>query len=215
MSITDPDLVASTIAQTLGVKESGSQQLLERLEDYLHTKYILLLLDNFEQILPAASLVGELLATAPGLKVLVTSRAVLHLYGEREYTVAPLALPEMPLPPLERLTQYETVRLFIERAQAAKADFAVTNANAPAVAEICARLDGLPLAIELAAARSKLFSPEALLARLDNRLKLLVGGAQDLPARQQTLRSTIDWSYNLLTVGEQMLFRRLGVFVGG
>ncbi len=214
--ISDPDLVASSIAQALEVREAGSVPLVARLQDYLRTKQLLLVLDNFEQILPAAPLVAELLAAAPALKVLVTSRAVLHLYGEREYAVSPLALPDTKhLPSLDRLTQYDAVRLFIERAQAVKADFAVTNANAPAVAEICARLDGLPLAIELAAARSKLLPPQALLARLNNRLKLLVGGAHNLPARQQTLRSTIDWSYNLLTVNEQLLFRRLGVFVGG
>jgi predicted ATPase/class 3 adenylate cyclase/DNA-binding CsgD family transcriptional regulator len=214
--ISDPDLVASTIAQALAVKESGGQPLAERLSEYLRAKHMLLVLDNFEQVLGAAALVGELVAAAEGLTVLVTSRTVLHLYGEREFAVSGLALPDaQQLPPLEQLTQYDAVRLFIERAQAVKADFTVTNANAPAVAEICVRLDGLPLAIELAAARSKLFPPQALLMRLNNRLKLLVGGPQDMPARQQTLRSTIDWSYNLLTSAEQALFRRLGVFVGG
>jgi predicted ATPase/class 3 adenylate cyclase/DNA-binding CsgD family transcriptional regulator len=214
--ISDSSLVVSTIAQTLGIRESGSVPLNEHLTDYLRPKYMLLVLDNFEQVLAAASLISELLAAAPTLKVLVTSRAVLHLYGEREFVVSGLALPDaQQLPPLEQLTQYDAVWLFIERAQAAKADFAVTNDNAPAVAEICMRLDGLPLAIELAAARSKLFAPQALLARLTNRLKLLVGGPRDLPARQQTLRSTIDWSYNLLNAGEQTLFRRLSVFVGG
>src|SRR5262249_13320101 len=146
------------------------------------------------------------------------------LSGEREFAVPPLSLPPGAVRTFERsnvqtlnaeITQYEAVRLFIERAQAAKADFAVTNENAPAVAEICYRLDGLPLAIELAAARVKLFPPEALLARLSNRLALLTGGPRDLPARQQTLRNTIDWSYDLLDAGEQALFRRLGVFVGG
>jgi predicted ATPase/DNA-binding CsgD family transcriptional regulator len=215
-SVHDPSLVASTIAQTLRVREVGSASVVERLKDYLQHKALLLLLDNFEQVVAAVPLVAELLAAALALKVLVTSRATLHLYGEREYAVAPLALPQTaPLPSLERLTQYDAVRLFIERAQTVKADFTVTNANAPAVAEICARLDGLPLAIELAAARSKLFAPQALLARLGSRLKLLTGGARDLPERQQTLRSTIDWSYNLLTTDEQLLFRRLGVFVGG
>ncbi len=186
------------------------------MKSYLREKQILLLLDNFEQVLDAAQLVAELLAAAHRLKVLVTSRAALHLYGEHEFAVPPLALPDRgSMPTLERLAQYEAVRLFIDRAQAIKSDFAVTNANAPAVAKICYRLDGLPLAIELAAARIKLFPPEALLARLSNRLTLLTGGPRDLPARQQTLRSTIDWSYDLLSPQAQALFRRLGVFVGG
>ncbi len=214
--VSDPTLVAATIAQTLGVQDSGAQPLVDRLKEYLGAKQLLLVLDNFEQIVDAAPLVVELLAAAPDLKVLVTSRVVLHLSGEHEFVVPPLAVPDPThLPPLDRLTQYEAVRLFIERAQAVQADFAVTNANAPAVAEICARLDGLPLAIELAAARSKLFAPEALLARLSNRLRVLTGGARDLPARQQTLRNTIDWSYNLLDIGERTLFARLAVFVGG
>jgi predicted ATPase len=153
---------------------------------------------------------------APQLKILVTSREVLHLYGEHEVIVPPLPVPDPTrLPPLNRLSQYDAVRLFIERAQAAKLDFTVTNANAPAVAEICARLDGLPLAIELAAARTKLFAPNTLLTRLDNRLELLTGGARTLPARQQTVRNTIAWSYQLLTTPEQRLFARLGVFIGG
>ena len=173
-------------------------------------------MDNFEQVVDAAPLVAELLAAASGLKALVTSRVTLHLSGEHEIAVPPLGLPDRTdLPPLQRLTQYEAVRLFIERAQAVNADFAVTNANAPAVAEICHQLDGLPLAIELAAARSKLFPPQALLVRLGNRLKLLTGGTRDLPARQQTIRNTIDWSYNLLDATQQTLFVRLGVFVGG
>jgi predicted ATPase/class 3 adenylate cyclase len=214
--ISDSALVISTIAQTLGVKESGSQSLVDMLKTYLHTKQMLLLLDNFEQVINAAVAVAELLIAAPGLKVLVTSRALLHLSGEHEFTVPPLALPErQPLMDLARLTQYEAVRLFIERAQAVRADFAVTNENAPAVAEICHRLDGLPLAIELAAARVKLFPPMALLARLSSRLAILTGGPADLPARQQTLRNTIDWSYQLLDAGEKALFARLGVFVGG
>jgi predicted ATPase/class 3 adenylate cyclase/DNA-binding CsgD family transcriptional regulator len=215
-SVHEPELVASTIAQAFGIWEMGSAAVVARLKDYLHAKQILLVLDNFEQVLGAAPLVGELLAAAPRLKVLVTSRAVLRLYGEREFVVPPLSLPDLLSQlPLERLAQYNAVRLFIERAQAVKADFTVTNANAPAVAEICVRLDGLPLAIELAAKRIKLFAPQALLARLTNRFKLLVGGAQNLPARQQTLRGTIDWSYDLLNPGERMLFRRLAVFVGG
>jgi predicted ATPase/transcriptional regulator with XRE-family HTH domain len=214
--ISDPGLVIASIAQTLEVKEMGSQPLLERLKDYLRAQHLLLLLDNFEQVIAAAPAVADLLAAAPYLKVLVTSRAVLHLSGEQEYPVPPLSLPDQrQLPPLEALAQYEAVALFIARAQATRPGFQVTKQNAPAVAEICQRLDGLPLAIELAAARSKVLPPQTLLARLEQRLPLLTGGAQDLPARQQTLRNTIDWSYNLLDGGVQRLFARLAVFVGG
>ena len=175
---------------------------------------MLLVLDNFEQILEAAPMVTELLSAAPNLKVLATSRIPLRLYGEHEYAVPPLALPDPERPPsVERLSQYEAVRLFVERAQAAKADFRVSNDNAPAVAEICYRLDGLPLAIELAAARIKVLSPQKMLGRLGNRLKLLTGGAVP-PERQRTLRSTIEWSYGLLEEGEKVLFARLSVFAG-
>jgi predicted ATPase/class 3 adenylate cyclase len=215
-AIRNPDLVVSAIAGTLGVKEEGGQPLLESLEYYLHEKNILLLVDNFEQVLEAAPVVREMLSGAPNLKVLVTSRKPLRLYGEHEYSVPPLALPDPErLPTVESLTRYEAVRLFVERAQAAKTDFSVTNENAPAVAEICFRLDGLPLAIELAAARIKVLSPQKMLERLGNRLKLLTGGARDLPERQRTLRSTIDWSYGLLEEGEKVLFARLSVFAGG
>ena len=214
--ISDPMLVASTIAATLEVKEAADQPLVETLKSVLCKKQLLLLLDNFEQVLPAAPLVADLLATARGLTVLVTSRALLGLYGEYDVTVPSLALPDPAhLPPLEQLSQYEAVRLFIERAQAAKADFSMTTENAPAVVEICARLDGLPLAIELAAARVRLLSPQAMLPRLSNRLKLLIGGGRDLPARHQTLRGAIEWSYSLLDAGEQTLLRRLAVFAGG
>jgi predicted ATPase/class 3 adenylate cyclase/DNA-binding CsgD family transcriptional regulator len=214
--VSDPDLVASTIAGPLGVVESGEQPLEESLKDHLRTKELLLLLDNFEQVLEAAPLVGELLAACPRVKVLATSRTVLRVYGEHEYVVPPLGLPDPShLPPIERLTEYEAVRLFVERAGAAKADFAVTNANAPAVAEICVRLDGLPLAIELAAARIKLLPPNAMLERLGSRLKLLRGGARDLPERQRTLRGAIEWSHDLLDEGERALFARLSVFSGG
>jgi predicted ATPase/class 3 adenylate cyclase/DNA-binding CsgD family transcriptional regulator len=215
--ISNPDLVALAIAQALDVRDTGGQPIRDQLKDELREKRMLLLLDNFEQIVDAASLVGELLAAAPGLRVLVTSRMPLRLSGERDFAVPPLALPDPKHLPteLDRLTQYEAVRLFIERAQAVKPDFAVTNENAPAVAEICYRLDGLPLAIELAAAWVKLFPARALLTRLGSRLKLLTGGARDLPERQQTIRNTIDWSYNLLDEGEKRLFTRLGVFVGG
>ena len=194
-AISDPELVVGAVAGTLGVKEAGDQPLLENLENYLDVKRMLLLVDNFEQVLEAAPMVTELLSAAPNLKVLATSRIPLRLYGEHEYSVPPLALPDPKRPPpVERLTHYEAVRLFVERVKAAKADFSVTNDNAPAVAEICHRLDGLPLAIELAAARIKVLSPQKMLERLGNRLKLLTGGARDLPERQRTLRSTIEWS---------------------
>jgi predicted ATPase len=159
--------------------------------------------------------VGELLAACPKVKVLATSRIPLRLYGEQEYAVPPLALPDpRVLPPVKVLTQYEAVRLFVERARAVKADFEVTNENAPAVAEICARLDGLPLAIELAAARVRMLPPQKMLQRLDERPKLLRGGARDLPTRQRTLRGTIDWTYDLLQEEEKTLFGRLSVFAG-
>jgi predicted ATPase/class 3 adenylate cyclase len=215
-TITDSELLASAIAEPLGVKESGDQLLEESLKAYLRDKHLLLVLDNFEQVLEGAPLVGELLGACPKTKVLATSRIPLRLYGEQEYPVPPLALPDpRVLPPVKVLTQYEAVRLFVERARAVKADFEVSNENAPAVAEICARLDGLPLAIELAAARVRLLSPQAMLTRLSNRLKLLKGGARDLPTRQQTLRGTIDWSYELLEEEEKSIFGRLSVFSGG
>lgn len=187
-TITDPELVSSAIAGPLGVKESAEQLLEKSLEAYLLEKNLLLVLDNFEQVLEDAHLVGDLLGSCPKLKVLATSRIPLRLYGEREYPVPPLESPDpLRLPPLERLTQYEAVRLFVERARAVKPDFEVTNDNAPAVAEICARLDGLLLAIELAAARVRMLSPQKMLQRLSNRLKLLKGGSRNFPARQQTL----------------------------
>jgi predicted ATPase len=215
-AITDPELVPSTIAGALGVMESAEQPLLETLKSFLQQKHLLLLLDNFEQVLEGAPVVGELVAADPKLKILATSRIPLRLYGEQEYMVPPLALPDpRVLPPVKVLTQYEAVRLFVERARAVKADFEVTNESAPAVAEICARLDGLPLAIELAAARIRILPPQKMLERLSNRLKLLKGGARDLPTRQQTLRGTIDWSYELLEEDEKTLFGRLSVFSGG
>jgi predicted ATPase len=177
---------------------------------------MLLLLDNFEHLVPAAPTVGELLAMVPNLKILVTSRAALHLYGEHEFPVPPLAMPDpLRVPPVEDLSQYPAIALFVQRAMAAKPDFELNRENATAVAEICARLDGLPLAIELAAARVKVLSPASLLSRLASRLRLLTGGARDLPERQQTLRAAMDWSYDLLNPAEQKLFRRLSVFVGG
>jgi predicted ATPase len=166
-------------------------------------------------VIDVAPRITDLLTAAPRLKVLVTSREVLRLSGETDYPVPPLSLPDPKrLPPLERFTQYDAVALFIERALAVKPAFAVTNENAPAVAEICHRLDGLPLAIELAAARVRVLPPQRMLVELSHRLSFLIGGARDLPARQKTLRSTIDWSHALLTGDEQQLFRRLAVFVG-
>jgi predicted ATPase/class 3 adenylate cyclase len=215
-TLSEAELFLSTVAETLGVRETGEQPLVESLKDYLHERQLLLVLDNFEQVLGAAPTVTELLAEASGLKVLATSRAPLGLYGEHVYPVPPLTLPDLKRPPsLERLTQYEAVGLFVERARALKPDFKVTNESAPAVAEICVRLDGLPLAIELAAARITMLPPKAMLQRLTSRLKLLTGGARDLPERQRTLRATIEWSYALLDEGEQLLFGRLAVFSGG
>ncbi|HSH82282.1 MAG TPA: hypothetical protein VLA19_27455, partial [Herpetosiphonaceae bacterium] len=206
----------TTIAMGLRVQVLAGQAVVDALKAYLREKQLLLVLDNFEQLLPAAPLVAELLAAAPLLKVLVMSRVPLHLRGEREFPVAPLQLPDRSaLPPLERLRQYDAVRLFIERAQDIRPDFTITNTNAPAVAEICYQLDGLPFAIELAAARTKVLTPEAILHRLSNPLRLLTGGARDAHSRQQTLRATIDWSYKLLEPGEQTLLARLGVFAGG
>jgi predicted ATPase len=215
-TITDPAQVPSAIAGPLGVKESAEQPLLETLKSHLQEKHLLLVLDNFEQVLDGATIVAELLTACPKLRVLATSRIPLSLYGEQEYPVPPLVVPDpRALPPLKVLTQYESVRLFVERARAIKPDFAVTNESAPAVAEICARLDGLPLAIELAAARVRVLPPQKMLQRLGDRLKLLRGGARDLPTRQQTLRGTIDWSNDLLNEEEKALFARLSVFAGG
>jgi predicted ATPase/class 3 adenylate cyclase/Tfp pilus assembly protein PilF len=215
-ALRESTLVLQTIAQAFDVREAAGRQLKEQLKDHLRGKQMLLVLDNFEQVIDAASLLSELLSGAPGLKVLVTSREVLRLSGETDYPVPPLSLPDLRrLPPLNRLTQYEAVALFIERAVAVKPAFTVTNENAPAVAEICYRLDGLPLAIELAAARVRVLPPQRMLAELSHRLSFLMGGARDLPARQKTLRGAIDWSHDLLNADEQKLFRRLSVFVGG
>jgi predicted ATPase/class 3 adenylate cyclase len=215
-TIVAPEHVPSAIGSVLGVREEGERPLTNRLQEALASKHLLLVLDNVEHLVEAAPVVGELLGASPGLKVLVTSRVPLRLRAEHEYPVAPLGLPRRKPPPtLEQLTQYEAVRLFIDRAQAIKPDFAVDNENAPAVAEICWRLDGLPLAIELAAARVRLLPPQAILARLEQRLPLLTGGARDAPARQRTLRDTIAWSHDLLESDDQTLFRRLAVFAGG
>ena len=213
--LSDPGLVIPAIARTLGVPEQAGTPLLVTLSAFLREKHLLLLLDNFEHLLGAALVVADLLRAAPRLTCLVTSRAPLHLRGEHEYLVPPMEVPAAgESVSIERLAHYEALQLFIERAQGVKADFMVTWVDAPAVAKICARLDGLPLAIELAAARVKLLPLEALLQRLGNRLAVLTGGARDLPARQQTLRGTIDWSYRLLAPAEQALFVRLATFVG-
>ena len=221
--ICDPDLVLATIAQALEIGEVPGQPLLERLQTALREKHMLLVLDNVEQVLKVAPQLGELLAAAPRLTLLVTSRVALRLSGEQRFTVPPLALPPSTLlndgggpgGEWELLTQYPAVALFVQRAQAALPTFVLTATNTRAIATICRRLDGLPLAIELAAVRCALFAPSELLAQLDQRLALLTTGAVDLPTRQQTLRRAIDWSYELLDAGEQTLFRRLGVFVGG
>ena len=217
-AVSDPSLIASTIGQALGIREAGNQSPQERLKEYVSGlgRPMLLLLDNFEHLVSAAPVITQLLTTGPKLKVAVTSQAPLHVYGEHEFPVPPLALPDLKsIPPLEVLSRLPAVVLFVERAKAVKREFALTRENAPSVASICARLDGLPLAIELAAARIKLLSPSAMLARLESRLNLLTGGARDLPTRQQTLRSTVDWSYSLLNAAEQTLFRRISVFTGG
>ncbi len=229
--VSDPALVPAMLAQTLGLRESGgqagehaagewaAQSPLEALRDCLHASVcgpMLLLFDNFEHLSDAAPTIADLLTAGPNLKVLVTSRAPLHLYGEREFPVPTLGVPDVhAAAPLEMVLQSPAVRLFRQRARAVKPDFEVRADNAAAVANICVQLDGLPLAIELAAARVKLLSPSAMQARLESRLQLLTGGARDLPARQQTLRGAMDWSYGLLSSAEQRLFRRLSLFVGG
>jgi len=215
-TINDPALVIPTIAQTVGIGENGDQFLFKRLKALLREKYLLLLLDNFEQVIMVAPLLTELLAACPQLKMLVTTREVLRVHGEHEFPVLPLALPDIKhLPTTGTLSEYPSVALFIQRAQAIKSDFALTDANARAVAEVCIRLDGLPLAIELAAARIKLLPPQALLARLEHRLQVLTSGGRDVSARQQTLRNAVKWSYDLLNAEEQRLFRQLSIFVGG
>jgi predicted ATPase/class 3 adenylate cyclase len=213
-SIVDAALVLPSVAHELGLSLGGQLAPLQAVVEHLGQKRVLLVLDNFEQVLPAAAEIAELLRQAPNTKVLTSSRAALRVYGEQELPVPPLALPDATTPP-ERLSQYEAVRLFIERAVATKPGFAVTNENAPAVAGICARLDGLPLAIELAAARVRLFPPQVILTRLEKSLTFLAGGARDLPARQQTLRGAIAWSYDLLDEHVRRLFRRFACFADG
>jgi predicted ATPase len=229
--IRDPMLVAPRIASALGVAEGTARPIADSLADWLREKRLLLLLDNFEQVVSAAPIVADLLRVAPDIKAIVTSRAALHVSGEQEYPVPGLPVPPDPsqLSSMERmnlggetraidplaLNQYAAVRLFIERAVAVRPGFTVTNENAPAVAGISARLHGMPLAIELAAARIKLLSPEAILVRLDHQLDMLAAGARDLPPRQQTLRGAIAWSYDLLDIGGKRLLDRLSVFASG
>ncbi|HEX4945566.1 MAG TPA: tetratricopeptide repeat protein, partial [Blastocatellia bacterium] len=213
-AINDPALVTSAITQALGLKENALTSLQTGLKDFLRTKQMLLLLDNFEQLLAAAPFVSELLAACPNVKLLITSRAALKVRWEREFPVPPLALPALQ-DSVTALAASPAVILFLERARAVKPDFELNEENAPLIAEICARLDGLPLAIELAAARIRVLTPRAMLQRLGQSLKLLAGGARDLPERQQTIRNTIQWSCDLLSDEEQQLFRRLAVFVGG
>lgn len=214
--ITEAGLVASTIARAIGIREGGGRPPLENLKDYLKDKHLLLILDNFEQITDAADVVADLLASTTQVKMLVTSRIPLRLRGEREYPLSSLALPEPGVEVnVEEALLYGAIALFVQQAQSVKPTFTLSEENLAAVVEICRRLDGLPLALEIAAARIKLLSPQAMLKRLDQSLTLLVGGARDLPARQQTLRGAIDWSYELLSEDERRTFVKLGVFVGG
>jgi predicted ATPase/transcriptional regulator with XRE-family HTH domain len=215
-ALTDAALVMPTIAHALGLREVGGRPPWEALRSFLHTRRLLLVLDNFEHVLTAAPELAQLLEACPQLVVLATSRAPLQVRGERDYPVAPLAVPDFShVPSLDEVACAPAVRLFVERAQAARPDFALTGTNAPSVAAICRRLDGLPLALELAAPRIRMLPPTALLARLDQALPLLAGGARDLPDRQRTLRDTLAWSYRLLEGHEQVLFRRLAVFADG
>jgi predicted ATPase len=215
--VSDPAQVPMSIIQALSLKPTPSQSLTQSLTSYLRNKHLLLVLDNFEQVEKATTIVDEMLTAAPDLKVLVTSRAVLHLYGEYEFSVPPLDVPDpgVELKAVE-LSQYSAVQLFVERARLVVPDFSLTAENAVSTAQICARVDGLPLALELAAARVKALPPALLLQRLsETRLDTLTGRAKNLPSRQQTLRNTITWSYNLLSPIEQAWFLRLGVFSGG
>src|SRR6266849_2272624 len=215
-TVNEPDLVVPTIAQVLGIQEIGAQPVLEQVKVALRDRHFLLLLDNFEQVVTAAPLIEEMLEVCPRLKVVVTSREVLHLQAEREFPVPPLGLPNLnQLPEDEALEQYAAVALFVQRARAILPTFQLTRTNARAIAEICVRLDGLPLAIELAAARIKLLPPQVLLARLSQLFQLLINPSRTLHPRHQTLRNALQWSYDLLDGKEQRLFRRLSVFSGG
>jgi len=212
---TDENQMISRIAKQLNVREGG-RPLLESVKDYLADKCLMLVLDNFEQLTVAAIVVADVLASAPKVKVITTSRIPLNLHGERIFPVPPMKLPEFsPQVDLEQMVNNESIKLFIERAQANKPNFKLTKENASDIAEICHHLDGLPLALELAAARIKFLTPQEILARLDQKLKLLKGGARDLPVRHQALRNTLEWSHNLLNQDDRILFARLSVFSGG
>src|SRR5438128_3263821 len=215
--VSDPALVPMSIIQALNIKAKPNLPPIQSLITYLRNKQLLLVLDNFEQIEDAAAVVDEMLTAVPSLKVLVTSRVVLHLYGEHEFSVPPLDVPDPSIMlKSAELSHYGAIQLFVERAQAVVPDFALTTENGAFIAQICARVDGLPLALELAAARIKVLPPALLLERLSRaRLALLTGGARNMPSRQQTLRNTIAWSYDLLSSVEQIWFLRLGVFTGG
>jgi len=214
-AIRESNLVLSAIAETMGVKARPGKPLLEELASDLRPKHLLLCLDNLEQVLEAGSLIAELLAAAPNLRVLATSRQALRVYGEHEYPVLPLHLPDLhDLPPVEVLADNAAVSLFVARASERQPGFVLTEDNAASVAEVCAHLDGLPLAIELAASRVNMLSPAAMLPRMTSRLAFLSAGARDKPERHRTLRGAIDWSYNLLDKGEQSLFSSLGIFAG-
>lgn len=215
-SLAGPEHVVPTIADSLGVRESGGRSLLAVLRAHFDGKRILLLLDNFEHLLPAASPVAEMLVVCPDLILLVTSRAPLRVRGEREFSVQPLAVPDLAhLPAVQEIENVSGVQLFVQRAREVLPQFQVTEANSAAVASICRRLEGLPLALELAAAQLRLLSPMSLLAHLDRSLPILKGGARDLPERQRTMRGAIEWSYELLNRAERTLFRGLSVFAGG
>ncbi len=218
-TITGNEAMTAAIAQAIGLREIPGESLRETLKEYVRglAQPLLLLLDNFEHLISAGADIAELLTLNSNLKVLATSQSLLHVYGEHEFSVLPLAVPDLRSVPTapDALSRFPAVALFVERAKAVKHDFAVTKENAAAIAAICARLDGLPLAIELAASRIKLLSPATMLTRLESALNLLTGGARDLPLRQQTLRGTVNWSYSLLNAAEQRLFRRLAVFIGG
>ena len=213
--IREPELVLTSIAKAIGVADPGAQPI-RRVAEHMAGKRALLVLDNLEQVIEAAADIGELLQQAPGLSLLATSRSALRVYGEQEYPVPPLPMPDPREVPADRaIVRYAAAALFRERARQVKPDFEITDENAPAVAEICWRLDGLPLAIELAAARIRILSPQAMVERLSGRLDLGSGGSRDLPARQQTLRGAIAWSYDILEEEERRFFRAFGVFSGG
>src|SRR5829696_4327937 len=215
-AVRDPAMVPGTVARAFGVRESGDRTAAEILEALLQDRHLLLVLDNVEQVVAAGSWLAGLLAACPRLTALVTSRAPLRVTGERRYAVPPLAMPAPTAPvTVETLPNYAAVTLFVQRAQAVDPDFTLTGDNATDVATICRQLDGIPLGIELAAARLNIFDPSELATRLERRLPLLTGGAHDAPHRLQTMRNAIGWSYDLLSEEEQALFRRLAVFVGG